>query len=143
MKKILLKSLAIGIAGLALTGCTYKTATMSYKPYNAFSQSEGGNLKYKEIAPIRACSSDFVWVSCVHTTKKTLRLLQDEAKIMGGNGVVDVKWEFGDKYATVPICQDQWGWFALYILPGFGPWVQKACAQGVAVKFLDRNISKE
>ena len=143
MKKILLKSLIIGITGLVLTGCTYKTATISYNPYNAYAEPQGGNVKYKEIAPVHACASGFVWSNCAEITQEVLQRLQEQAKTLGGNGVINIKWSYKNSFVLTPTCEVQWGWFALYILPGLGPWVQRACAEGVAVKFLDRNISKE
>jgi len=142
VKKTLLKSMMIGVTGLMLVGCTYKNATISYKPYNAFSETEGGNLKYKEIAPISACSSGFVWDNCAKLTQQTLQKLQEQAKVLGGNGIINVKWSYRGNFVLTPTCKEQYGWFLAYILPGFGPWVQRSCAEGVAVKFLDKNISK-
>ena len=144
MKKILLKSLMIGITGLAITGCTYKNATISYKPYNAYAEPQGGNMKYQEIGPVHACSYGFVWDDCAKLAQNTLQRLQEQAKVLGGNGVINVKWSYNDSFTLTPTCKQENGWFALYIIGGLGPWVQRACAEGVAVKFSDKHIkSKE
>ena len=140
MKKLLVVA-SVGIAVL-FSGCTYKHATINYKPYNAYSESEGGNIKYKEVGPVHACSSGFVWDDCGVLAQQTLRKMQEQAKILGGDAVVGVKWYYKDFFVLTPTCEERLGWFALYILPGFGPWVQNACAEGSAVKILDKNQNK-
>ncbi|GAB6045392.1 hypothetical protein JCM11957_09900 [Caminibacter profundus] len=140
MKKSIISTLIAG--SFLITGCTYKTATIKYNDYNAYSQNLGGNRNYKEIAPIRACASGFVWEDCVSIASNTLETLNEKSKALGGNGVIKVKWVHNDQYVITPTCVTQWGWFALYILPGFGPWVQRACAEGIAVKFIDQNNTK-
>ena len=109
----------------ALTGCTYKTATIKYSKYKIYSQNLGGNVKYKEIAPIKACSSSFIWTDCAEIAEDTLKKLQEKAKTLGGDGVIDVKWYVDDGKVLTPTCQEQWGWFALYILPGLGLGLKK------------------
>ena len=136
MKKIIL---SIGIiVSFLLTGCTYKTATISYKKYNTYTQNLGGNVAYKEIAPIDACASGFIWDDCSKITSRVLQRLQEKSQTLGGNGVIKVQWFLDNQTVLMPTCKEEWGWFAIYILPGFGPWVQKACAEGIAVKFLDK-----
>lgn len=141
MKKILLKSLMIGIAGLAINGCTYKTATISY---NDFKNLHNNNVKYQKIRPIYACSSGFIWENCSKLARDTVLRLQDQAKALGGDGIINIKWSYKDSFVLTPTCKEQNAWFALYILGGLGPWVQTACAEAEAVKFSDKHIkSKE
>ena len=122
---------------ILFTGCTYKTAVIKYNKFNAYSQNLGGNIQYKEIAPVKSCASDFIWKDCSEVSEEALKRLQEQAKVLGGNGLVNVTWYSDESNVLTPTCKIQWGWFLLYILPGLGPWVQSACVQGVAVKFID------
>ena len=136
-----IKSILFGsiVSVFIFSGCTYKNATIDYRKYNAYSQNLGGNVKYKEIAPITATSSSFFWTDCSEITTNVLRELQSKAKALGGNGVIDVKWSTDNGWSLTPTCETQWGWAVAYIIPVFGPWVQRAHAEGVAVKFINNN----
>ncbi|AZV46623.1 hypothetical protein C3L23_04835 [Nautilia sp. PV-1] len=136
-----IKNIIMGsIVGLFLfTGCTYKNAELNYKQYHAYTLSEGGNLKYKEIGPIYASASGFAWDDCSDIASKVLKRLESKAKALGGDDVINIKWYGEHSLYTIPTCKCGCGWFALYIIGGLGPWVQTAKAEGVAIKFLDSN----
>ena len=133
-----MKKLFFLISLLILTGCTYKTATVKYSDYNVYSQNLGGNKEYEEIGPVKVCVSGFIWTDCAQLVDKALVALNEKAKVLGGDGVIKVSWYTDDGKVLTPTCEEQWGWFALYILPGLGPWTKKACVEGVAVKFVDK-----
>jgi len=138
MKKLTFLVVSVFCAGVLFSGCTYKNVALDYKHYNAYSNYIGGNRHYREITPIRACASGFIWDDCKEITSEALKKLRQKGQIVGGDGVIDVKWERDEEKVLMPTCRKEWGWFALYILPGFGPWTQKACVEGVAVKFVDK-----
>ena len=123
MNKLVL-AISVGTV-LFFSGCSLKdtTPTVNYKAYDAYYQIESDNMKYKEITPIHACSSGFIWKSCSSLTKKTLKKLQKNAKIVGGNGVVDVKWDYDElSDGAIPTCDTEFG---LRLV---------SCASGMAVK---------
>jgi hypothetical protein len=137
MKKL---TFLVGISfcvGVLFSGCTYKNTTLDYKHYNAYTNFSGGNRHYREISPVSACASGFIWEDCKEIASEALKKLRQKAQVLGGDGVIDVKWEGEDGKVLMPTCREEWGWFAL-ILPGLGPWTKKACVEGVAVEFVDK-----
>jgi len=135
MKKNLLISCLLGGA-ILFSGCTYKNAEVNYKQYHAYSATEAGNFKYKEIGPIYASVSGFAWDECAELTSKVLRDLESKAKALGGDAIIDVKWYGENGLYTIPTCRCGCGWFALDIIGGLGPWVQTAKAEAIAIKFI-------
>lgn len=79
---------------------------------------------YVELGRVTAPINGFIWESCESLADDGLNLLIQHSKNMGGNTVIGVQ---------ISECQTQYGWFALYILPGLGPWVRGVKVEGIAV----------
>lgn len=125
-----------------LAGCTNASAFLDYSRRNMFSSSLAGNLVYQEIGPAGADASNFVWTPCEKLTAEVAELLLEQAKVRGGNALMDVRWARGDFFVQQPNCRTAWGWLALYGVGILGPWVKSAESQATIISIPESELKK-
>jgi len=137
------KKFATLILGSALlTSCGYKTGFVDYKRNNMYSESEAGNIQYEEIGPVRGSASGFAWDSCDKTASDAAKAIYERGIVLGGNALMSVSWYGENGLVKSPTCKVGYGWFALYIIGGLGPWVQSAEAEGSVIKLSEADLEK-
>ncbi|MBK1728334.1 hypothetical protein CKO14_02895 [Halorhodospira halophila] len=116
-----------------ISGCSTSTSFVNYDEREMYSGETAGNIQFVEIGGVQARANGFVWESCGDLTSEAADELREEARQVGGNAVINVRWLGGDEGGRQPICTTGWGWFALGGVGGLHPWVKNAGVGGVAV----------
>lgn len=97
-------------------------------------------MKYEELMPITESVSGFVWDSCDKVASDVAGVMFDRAKAVGGNALMNVTWFAENGPVTTPTCKTGYGWFALYIIGGLGPWVKSASAEASIIKINETEL---
>lgn len=135
-----LKILTLSII-VSIVGCTYGTGSVQYRKYNMYTSTNAGNMKYEEVMTISESARGFVWDSCDVVASKTAGVMYDRAIAAGGNALIDVKWFAESGVTRAPTCKTAYGFFALYIVGGLGPWVKSAQAEAVVAKLSQKDLN--
>ncbi len=122
------------LTSLTLSACTTSHGFVNYETSGIYSSENAGNRKFKDVGPVSVNVRTFAWESCDKLAGRAVSELLDVAKTRGGTTVYNIKFDTGDNLVTSPTCSTGWGWFALYIVGGLGPWVQTISVEGVAAK---------
>lgn len=134
LKLLVLASIA------SIVGCTYGTGSVQYRKYNMYTSANAGNMKYEEVMTISESARGFVWDSCDVVASKTASVMYDRAIASGGNALIDVKWFAENGVTRTATCKTAYGFFALYIVGGLGPWVKSAQAEAIVVKLNNKEL---
>lgn len=133
IKALLLFSLLFSLVGCSTTSIN----KLNYNQSGFYSGSEGGNKKFKEIGPIVETVSGFSWDSCEKLVDQAMENTKKNIKAEGGDAIINVRWSKGDFQTAVPTCRNSYGWWALYIVGGLGPWVKSVELTGTIVKNIE------
>jgi len=135
MKKYPLSLVAfVVITTVFLSSCSVSKGIVEYRKFNMYTAANAGNMKYEELIPITESASGFVWDSCDKVASDVATIMFDRAKAAGGNALMNVKWFAENGSVTTPTCKTGYGWFALFIAGGLGPWVKSASAEASIIK---------
>lgn len=121
----------IAVAAL-LTSCSHKTVVLNYQDLSVSDKNEMASSQ-KDLGEVVGKYSGHAWDSCEEVTKSAAQKMLANARARGANAVVSLEWKKKDFYVKTPTCKKSYGWFALYILGGLGPWVTSAEVKGRAV----------
>jgi hypothetical protein len=130
-------SLSLILALVLFASCATERGFVDFKKEGVYASEAAGNKKFEDIGPLSADVSGFAWDSCDKLATEAVRSLVDLAKARGANTVYGIKFDSKDGITTTPTCTKGYGWFALYIVGGLGPWVARSSANGVAAKLAE------
>lgn len=127
--------LKLVLVAVVSTGCitTKSEGFVNYKAVGDVYGTKPQAVDYEEVGMMKASTSSFFWTSCDNVCKEAVLELKDQSKDRGGDSLIDVTYSYGSTQSKTPTCSTHWSWAYLYILPVFGPWVQKCNVEGVAV----------
>jgi hypothetical protein len=129
------RSLIITSLALFLSSCITSTAFVNYDDLGVYSSGTSGNQKFKDVGPIIAGKSSWLFANCNALATTAIKNLLDAAKAGGANTVYDIKF-FGKAEKTqVPTCIRRMG-AALFIIPAFFPILATSKATGIAAKII-------
>lgn len=84
--------------------CT-TTAKVNYQPFNAFSSENAGNKTFEELEQITVSKYGFYGWNCDILAKEALSEAAKQAKNIGGNALMAVRWLYKEKYPKkTPVC---------------------------------------
>lgn len=127
-----MKSYLLLFLSLIGVSCTTSKGFVPYDQIGVYASALPGGGKYKDIGPISADSSSFVWDSCDKVATEAVRELLDVAKTRGAATVYNITFDSKSGAVTTPTCLTRWGWFVLWIAPGLGPWMLHTGVNGIA-----------
>lgn len=128
-----IKTLALTTTIAAIvTACSTHKGFVDYKELGVFSSDNAGNQKFTDVGPISTDASSWVWSSCDVVATNAVRELLDIAKVRGANTVYKITFDSENGRVTTPTCYKRWGWFALYVVGGLGPWMTHTAVEGIA-----------
>lgn len=110
---------------LFLNGCATKPiSNISFKERPLYATSPQ-TKDYVELGKVSIRQTGFIWESCENLADEGLDSILNKSKNMNGNAIINVR---------ISDCTTAYGWFALYIIPGLGPWVKSVDIDGIAIK---------
>lgn len=120
------KTLIALLLAVTLVACSHHPiSNVNYAKYNAHTTSRSISSTFTDIGRISTDNSDFIFKSCEKIAEDTLAELINKARAMGGNAVTNLEWTTHHDLKTLtPTCEIGWGWFAIYVVGGLGPWVK-------------------
>lgn len=127
-----MKAFAVIMIAALLTSCSHKTVSLNYQELSV-SGKDQMTPSQKDLGEVIGKYSGHAWDSCEEVTKSAAQKMLANARARGANAVVSLEWKKKDFYVKTPTCKKSYGWFALYILGGLGPWVTSAEVKGRAV----------
>ncbi len=136
MKKIM--SIAVVTAlGFGLTGCSYKSGATNVNKQFFKTTKEVKEKKYEELGSVSLVENGWLFSSCDSMGTESILYLEQKAKSLGADAVVNVKWQ-GDHgiQTSYPQCHTGWGWILLWpawLILG----TSDATVSGTMIKYTD------
>jgi hypothetical protein len=120
------------ILSSGLLACSTHKGFVDYKELSVYSSENLGNHKFTDVGPVSGDATSWVWASCDTVATMAVKDLLDIAKTRGANTVYKITFEGNSGRVTTPTCFKRWGWFAMYVVGGLGPWMTISSAEGIA-----------
>ena len=125
------KTIGALLASGIIAGCTTSNSFVDYDKRQMYSGGNAGNIEFMEIGLVDASTQGFVWTSCDEMVTQVSDQLREEARKVGGNAIINVRWRDFDSGMLVrhPTCTTAWGWTAVPPLLGIAwPWNKQVLA---------------
>ena len=139
MKALMATTLALGLLSL---GCTAHNGFVDYKQMGVYASDNAGNAKFKDVGPVAADESSWVWTSCDTVATDAVRRMLDIAKVRGATTVYKITFESDSGRVTTPTCYKRWGWFFAYVVGGLGPWMTHSAVEGIAASMEGEKVGQ-
>ena len=137
MKKVM--SLAVVAAlGLGFNGCSYKSGATDIDKRFFKSTKDVKKQNYEELGTVSLVEDGWLFSSCDDMGRNSIQKLEQKAKSLGADAVVNVKWQ-GDQgiQTSYPQCHTAWGWVLLW--PAwFVPGTSTSTVSGTMIKYQDK-----
>jgi len=127
-----MRSLKVILIASLLVSCSHKSVTLNYRDLSVTDKAVMTESQ-QDLGLVEGSYSGHAWDSCEEISKSAVQKLMANARKLGANAVTSLEWQKKDFYVKSPTCKKSYGWFALYILGGLGPWVTSAKVKGRAV----------
>jgi len=134
MKKVM--SLAVVTAlSLGFSGCSYKSGHTNVDKTFFKTTKDVKEKKYEELGNVSLVENGWLFSSCDSMGTESINKLEQRAKMLGADAVVNVKWQ-GDSgiQTSYPQCHTAWGWILLWpawLIPG----TSDATVSGTMIKY--------
>jgi hypothetical protein len=129
------RSLSVTALALCLTSCTTSTGFVNYDELGVYASGTSGNQKFKDVGPIIAGKSSWLFAQCSTLAATAVKNLLDTAKAQGANTVYDIKFFGKGEKTQIPTCIRRVG-AALFIIPAIFPILAVSKATGIAAKIV-------
>jgi hypothetical protein len=138
MKKQMLNLAVITALGLGFTGCSYKSGYTNVNKDFFKTSKEVKTKDYEELGSVSLVQDGWLFSSCDSMGTESVHKLEQKAKSLGADAVVNVKWQGDNGILTpYPQCKTAWGWILLW--PAwFIPGTSDTTISGTMIKYTNK-----